>query len=164
MNDCDALLGEVMAQAKALGIPISREIEPRVRINRRAASRFGCCRYQGGKYTIEVAGRVAEGPAESCREILAHEVLHTCYGCRNHGKRWKGYAQKMNSVYGYHIARTSTNEELRLEEGACKYLLRCRECGAEFKRLRASSLTRNPERYRCKCGGRLERVTQFVDS
>lgn len=157
MNDCDALLREVMAQAGALGIPISQNIAPHVRINRRAAMRFGCCRYEGGRQVIEVALRVAQGPERSCRETLAHEVLHTCWGCRDHGKRWKEYAQRMNETYGYHISRTSTDEEMGVaEERSYKYILRCRKCGAEFRRLRASNLTKYPERYRCRCGGKLE--------
>ena len=156
MNDCDALLREVMGQAQALGIPISREIEPHVVINARAVTRFGCCKLQRGKYIIEVALRVAQGPEESCRETLAHEVLHTCYGCRNHGKRWQGYAGRMNDAYGYRIKRTSTQEDMGVAETRpYKYLLRCEKCGMEFKRFRASALTRHPERYRCKCGGKL---------
>ena len=42
MNDCDALLREVTAQAVALGIPVSQKVEPLVVINTRAASLFGC--------------------------------------------------------------------------------------------------------------------------
>lgn len=158
MNDCDALLQRVIRQARALGIPVSREIDSHVRVNGRALARFGCCRYEKGRQVIEVAGRVAKGPEESCMETLAHEVLHTCPGCRDHGKRWKDYAGRMNRAYGYHISRTATDEELGVEERPCKYLLRCERCGAEFKRYRASALTRHPERYRCRCGGRLERV------
>ena len=159
MNDCDALLKEVMAQAWALGIPLSKSIAPHVRINSRAATRFGCCKYEGGRQIIEVASRIADGPEESCRETLAHEVLHTCWGCRNHGKRWKEYAGRMNLAYGYHISRTSTNEKMGVEEERpYKYLLRCESCGAEFKRLRASALTREPGSYHCKCGGRIKRV------
>ena len=98
MNDCDALLREVITQARALGIPISEAIVPQVAVNRRAVNRFGCCILREGRYHIEVALRVAEGPEESCRAVLAHEVLHTCYGCRNHGKRWKGYARRMGEA------------------------------------------------------------------
>ena len=105
---------------------------------------------------IEVAQRVAEGPAEGCRETLAHELLHTCYGCRNHGRRWKSYAEKMNRAYGYSISRSSTNEEMGVGDARpYRYLVRCQNCGMEFKRFRASNLTRHPERYRCKCGGKL---------
>lgn len=161
MNDCDVLLQKVIDQARMLGIPVSREIDPHVRVNGRAKTRFGCCKYEGGRQIIEVASRVARGPEQSCMETLAHEILHTCPGCRNHGERWKDYAGRMNSAYGYHISRTSTDKELGVEERPWKYLLRCEMCGAEFKRFRASPLTRHPERYRCRCGGRLERAEMW---
>lgn len=160
MNDCDALLREIVEQALALGIPLSKDIDPHVQINSRAVTRFGCCKYEKGRYMIEVALRVAQGPERSCREILAHEALHTCWGCRNHGKRWKEYARRMNLACDYHISRTSTDEEMGIAaQRPYQYLLRCEKCGAEFKRLRASALTRTPERYRCRCGGRIRIVT-----
>lgn len=159
MNDCDALLRQVLLQAAGLRIPVSERIHPHVRVNRRAVNRFGCCRYEKGIYYIEVALRIAEGPEQSCREVLAHEALHTCYGCRNHGKRWREYARRMGEAYGYEIHRTATNEGLGVEEARpCRYILRCESCGMEFHRFRASPLTRQPEKYRCKCGGKLVRV------
>ena len=39
----DALLQEVIAQAKAIHIPVSEAIQPHVRINHRATGRFGAC-------------------------------------------------------------------------------------------------------------------------
>ena len=145
MNDCDALLREVMAEAAKLKIPFSDRIDPKVRINCRAATRFGCCIYKEGRYLIEVAQRVAEGPERSCRETLAHELLHTCYGCRNHGKRWKSYAEKMNRAYGYAISRSSTSEEMGVGEARpFRYLVRCQRCGMIFKRFRASKLPEHP--------------------
>lgn len=159
MNDCDALLRQVIQEAEKLEIPVSEKISPRIEINDRAVNRFGCCKYKDGTYSIELARRVAQGPEKSCRAVLAHEVLHTCYGCRNHGKRWREYARRMNEAYGYVICRTSTNETLGVEEKReCRYLLCCQDCGAEFRRFRASALTRYPERYRCKCGGKIRRV------
>ena len=138
----DALLARVVAQARAIGIPVSGRIDPRVTLNRRSAGRFGCC-------------RVREG---AVLETLAHEVLHTCWGCKNHGERWKGYAQRMNAAYGYHISRTNTWEALGLPDPKkVNHLVVCRRCGREFKRSRASSLVLHPERYRCRCGGTLER-------
>lgn len=158
-RDLDALLAEIMAQLRGLKIPLSDRIAPHVEVNDRAVARFGCCKYRDGQYTIEVARRVARGPEQSLRETLAHELLHTCYGCRNHGKRWKLYAQRAGEAYGYRIARSATEEELGVGEArACRYLLRCTACGAQFKRFRTSPLVEHPERYRCRCGGRLERV------
>ena len=157
-HDPDALLRQVLGQARALGIPYSPGISPRVRVNRRAKTRFGCCIKEGFAFQIEVAEKLLYGPEASLRQTLAHEILHTCPGCVNHGKTWKTYARQMNQAYGYHISRTSTCGELAVEETARpKYLVVCSVCGAEFWRLRASRLIRQPERYRCRCGGRLER-------
>lgn len=159
MNDCDAFLRQVLSQAAALKIPVSGRIDPHVRINSRAVNRFGCCKYENGIYYIEVALRVAAGPEKSCREVLAHEALHTCYGCRNHGKRWREYARRMGEAYGYEIRRTSTNERLGVtEERPCRYVLQCEKCGMEFRRFRASPLVRAPGKYRCKCGGALKQI------
>lgn len=154
--DCDELLCEVMEEARRLGIPFSSEIESRVGINRRAATRFGCCKFQNGRFYIEVAETVAQGPEKSCREVLAHELLHTCPGCRNHGAKWKSYAARMNRAYGYEIQRVTTNASLGVQGiREPKYVLRCERCGVEIPRFRASALTRHPERYRCRCGGTL---------
>ncbi len=158
-RDLDGLLAELIAQVRGVKIPLSERIAPHVEINDRAVTRFGCCRYRDGQYTIEVARRVAQGPEQSLRETLVHELLHTCYGCRNHGKRWKLYAQRMSERYGYRIARSATVEELGVGEARpYRYLLRCTACGTQFKRFRTSALVEHPERYRCRCGGRLERV------
>lgn len=159
MNDCDRLMAETAEQARKLGIPISEQIEPHVRINRRAVNRLGCCRRQGGGYIIELAARVAEGTEESCRETLAHELLHTCLGCQNHGARWKEYARRMNKAYGYKIKRVATETTAEgIQPRPFKYIVRCEKCGAELGRYRASPLTRHPERYRCRCGGKLQRI------
>lgn len=159
MNDCDGLMREVAEQAKKAGIPISNRIAPRVTINPRAVNRLGCCRRKGEDYVIELSARVAGGSEESCRETLAHELLHTCWGCQNHGARWKEYARRMNQTYGYHIKRVAAEDAVgQLPSPPFKYLLRCEKCGAELGRYRASPLTRHPERYRCRCGGKLKTV------
>lgn len=158
MNDFDALLVQVRDQALALDIPVSGQLDPHVRINRRAVSRFGCCIQQGTRYVIELSDRLLNAPETACRQTLAHELLHTCPGCRNHGPRWKGYAGQMNDAYGYAIARAGSCEEMGVPDVApVRHLLVCQQCGREFRRARASALVRCPERYRCRCGGRLER-------
>ena len=52
MNDFDALLSAVAEQARALGIPVSDRVDPHVRVNRRAVTRFGCCIRREGGYLI----------------------------------------------------------------------------------------------------------------
>ena len=159
MNDFDALLSAVAEQARALGIPVSDRVDPHVRVNRRAVTRFGCCIRREGGYLIELTERLLEAPERACLQTLAHEVLHTCPGCRNHGVRWKGYAQRMNEAYGYDIRRTGTCEELEIPDvRPVRHLLVCQACGKEFPRAVASALVRHPERYRCRCGGTLRRM------
>ena len=154
----DALLSRVVAQARAVGIPVSGRIDPRVALNRRATGRFGCCRVREGVHVIELSAPLLAAGEGAVRGTLAHEVLHTCPGCKNHGPRWKGYAQRMNAACGYHISRTNTWEALGLSDPKrVNHLVVCTACGREFRRARSSSLVLHPERYRCRCGGTLER-------
>lgn len=62
MNDFDALLARVAGQARALGLPVSRRIDPHVAVNRRAVTRFGCCIQRGKGYTIELSERLLTAP------------------------------------------------------------------------------------------------------
>ena len=155
----DDLLQDVIAQARALNIPVSEHIQPHVRINRRAMGRFGACfaNRREGTFLIEISDVLLNATEEACRQTLAHEVLHTCYGCQNHKKRWHHYADMMNRTYGYCIERTDSPERLGVErKEVVRYLLECTGCGAEIPRSRRSRLVLHPEEYRCaKCGGHL---------
>lgn len=156
-NCIDGLLALVIAQARAAGIPVSREIEPHVRLNRRARTRFGCCVRREGRYAIELSALLAEqGSEEAVLQVLAHEVLHTCRGCSNHGQRWRGYAQRMNDAYGYRIRRTDSYGGLGLKDDRpVRYWVVCAQCGRRIPRMKRSPLVDHPERYRCACGGAL---------
>lgn len=153
----DSLLALAIAQARAVKIPVAREIEPHVRLNRRARTRFGCCVRRDGRYTVELSAQLArEGSEEAVLQVLCHEVLHTCYGCSNHGARWKGYARRMNEAYGYHIRRTDNYEGLGLaDDRPVRYWVVCARCGRCIPRMKRSPLVDHPERYRCTCGGAL---------
>lgn len=156
-NDFNALLREVVRQARALGIPVSPGLSPNVIVNHRATTRFGCCIKCGNAYTVELSHRLLTAGEQACRQTLAHEVLHACPGCRNHGARWKDYANRMNAAYGYRIARTDTCTALGIpDQRPVRHLVVCQQCGMEFPRAKASRLVQHPERYRCKCGGLLK--------
>lgn len=159
MQDFDLMLAQVIAQARACGIPVSRRIEPHVVVNARAKTRFGCCKRRGGVYTVEVSDRLADAGRTACMQTLAHEVLHTCRGCADHRQRWREYAERMNAAYGYGISRVCTSESMGLEpRREYRYAVRCTTCGKRYERLKKSKLITNPERYRCTCGGALERI------
>lgn len=151
---------------KGAGIPLSGHIHPEVIVNTRAKRRLGCCIYREGMFYIEIAQRLlAEDQRELLEETLVHELLHTCYGCQNHGKRWKYYAEKVSGLFGYHVTRTAFTEDSndRLRQDSAKYLLVCNSCGAEIIRMRLSKAVKQPHKFRCKCGGTL-RSFQIVNT
>lgn len=152
----DALLAQVIGQARSVSVPVSRVIDPHVRVNTRARTRFGCCRRADGRYTIEVAAALLEGDESAVCRVLAHEVLHTCPGCADHGPRWKRWAGIMSRQFGYDIHRTDSHAALGLEDDRpVRWLVICRECGKSIPRMKRSAPVEHPERYRCKCGGTL---------
>lgn len=160
-QDIEICMDEVIRQCTNLKIPISPFIDPNIIINKRARSRFAACRKKGDSlYIIEVGEALMKADEYSVKNILAHEILHTCYDCYNHGKRWKFYANKMNQAYGYHITTTTTYEALGLEtperKKTIRYVIVCQNCGHQFYRQKKSKLVTETSKYRCKCGGILK--------
>lgn len=154
----DALLQHVIRQARVLDIPVSPAIRPTVALNRRAKTRLGCCRRgPDGSHVIELAAPLAQAEDRAVCQVLAHEVLHTCPGCANHGPLWRAWAQKMNQAWGYRIRRTDTFEAMGLpDQRPVRYLVVCTRCGRRTPRMKRSPLVAHPERYRCRCGGALQ--------
>lgn len=103
------LLLKVIHQANKINIPISKNIDLNVDINKRAKTRFGACRKNiianQEHFQIEVGSALSICDDIIVKEVLAHEILHTCYNCQNHGPLWKKYAKAMNDKYGYNISR-----------------------------------------------------------
>lgn len=150
------LLAAVLQEAKQAGIPVSERISPSAKINSRAKTRFGCCRRTGKEYTIEISAILLEAEERAVRQTLAHEILHTCPGCSNHGTLWQHWAAEMNRLYGYEIRRTDSPEHLGIpDERPVRWLVVCQRCGKEIPRMKRSPLVLHPERYRCSCGGTL---------
>lgn len=151
----DLLLAQVIVQARSLGIPVSRRIDPHVTVNTRARTRFGCCRSGPTGHTIEVSSLLLDAREQAVCQVLAHEILHTCPGCANHGAGWQCWADQMSRQFGYHIQRTDSHEALGLKDPRpVRYVVVCRQCGRRLARMKRSALVVHPERYRCTCGGR----------
>ena len=104
----EELLKRVISEAKASGIPVSRRISTEVCSNARAKKRFAACRKKGRDFYIEINERLLSGeiPEEKIREILAHEVLHTCRGCFDHGEKWKNSKVQRTGAGGTGNKRT----------------------------------------------------------
>ncbi len=166
-TELNSLLALVIHQAQALHIPVSGRIDPTVQLNTRAKKRFGCCRGSAKLgFVIELAAALPAAGEAVCLQTLAHEVLHTCPGCQNHGDKWKAYAALMNQAYGYSIRRTDRPEQLGVQlpqqQPRYRWCIICTGCGRRSYRQKASAVTRQPGRYRCSgCGGKL--TVQPVD-
>ena len=164
-EDIDNILAEVIKEAIAIKIPVPSNINKQVYINPRPKRRFGCCSTKNGKFNIEISEFLLKAEAKHIRGVIAHEVLHTCKGCRDHGPRWKEYAAMMNKAYGYDIKRVSSFEEVGLEEVDrpgkdvhIKYIIKCEKCGKEYPRQRFTCVMQKIDAYRCQCGGKLSLI------
>ncbi len=160
MKDFTALQQQCLSELNKAGIktgPVSAWI-----VNTRAKKRWGFCKKEkDGTYVIEIAQLLLKDdriPEKAVKETIIHELLHTCYGCMNHQKRWKHYAQIMNDTYGYNIKRTTSGIEKGVENYEpkrmeVKYVFTCSGCGAKVYMKRESKFTRYYRNYICtKCG------------
>lgn len=158
------LVETTIKELKNIGIPVSDSIKEVV-INKRAKARFGACKRKKsyiGKYsyTIEFAEALMKCDSNKAKTVVVHELLHTCPGCFNHGKKWKEYAQIIRNKMEISVNRTESYEALGLvkpeTKEKIKYIVKCSGCGMEFPRRRMCKLVKTPERYRCgKCGNML---------
>lgn len=135
-------------------------------VNDRAKARWGLCTKDAqGVFHIQIAGVLLQDHVDdqAAKDTIAHELLHTLPGCFQHTGKWKQYAALVNCrLPRYRIKTRSTFADKGFAENRpepiYRYILKCRQCGAEIRRQRKSSVVEHPERYRCVCGGRLSCV------
>lgn len=129
-------------------------------------SRWGCCNTSADRkrHRITISGLILadEVPNDAVMSVIVHEILHSCKNGGSHKGMWKIYAvQVMRKHPELKITRTTPASMFHLEDTvnrAKKYVVKCTECGREFHRARISGCIKNPERYRCKCGGKIIRI------
>lgn len=167
MTDFEQRLAALMEDAKReliqIGIYPSKNILG-IKENRRAKKRLGCCRLERNgfrkSFWIEIATVLRDADDKALKQVILHELLHTCPGCFNHGTEWKRLADQVNQVYGCQIQRVSRSAELGVaeeKEVKYKYRIRCEKCGCTSYRMKKSRVVQTPKKYRCgKCGGALK--------
>lgn len=160
MKNLNVLFEQAMYIVESCGIETGDIAN--VTINTRAKSRWGQCRRIGGRYYINISNRILadEVDTHATMETIIHEILHTCYGCMNHGKEWKRLANIITKETGFQITRTSSAEKFGLENDVRKvrenYVFVCEKCGQVITRDRRSKFVQNYHMYHCgKCGGEL---------
>ena len=95
-----SLYESVKADMDKIKIPYTKNVP--IKINTRAKRMHGCCRKVNGNFVIEISDFLFNYSKEEIMNTIAHELIHTCYGCFNHGKRFKYYCDKINQL-GYNV-------------------------------------------------------------
>ena len=165
MKNLSELVKECKRDLDLLGIKYSKNISWSV--NTRAKCRWGLCKKIGiNAYEISVASSLLKDEIDEqmAKDTIVHELLHTVSGCMGHKGKWKLLADYVNrNLPQYNIKRATNFEEkgfvLESKPTEYRYLLRCKNCGAEIGRQRESKAVINYKNYRCsKCRGELERL------
>lgn len=147
VTDCHIIPGNIVAY----------KVNPRLR------QAWGRCVRLGRCCTIELQPFLLDSrtPLVVLKQVIIHEILHSCDGCHNHGLLWKSYADRINARYGYHIARLVNAEERKLcndagtfqPEERFRYVMECGNCHVRSYKSRICNFVRYPEGYICKkCG------------
>lgn len=168
MNESEQqqLLNELYAKSlqmvKNVNIPCSNDITG-VTINRRAKSRWECCRRNrsDGTFKIEITELLLDGKHnDSAINTMIHEILHTADGCKGHNNVWKHYANIIKNQYDIEIkTRSSAEEKGVTRQVKAKYIIKCEKCGQKIYRERQSKLIKHIDAYKCGiCGGDLELI------
>lgn len=166
MKNVEALFDESLEIVKkVVGENNLIKINRPVLINTRATSRWGLCKKRNNIATIEISNRILDDkvPTNAIMSVMIHEILHACKDCSGHTGTWKYYAEKVNRLYPqYKISRCASSEEFNLKEEQIelknKYGIKCIKCGRIHYSSKLSKTIQYPERYRCHCGGKLERI------
>lgn len=147
------------------GIPIPNDKIARNLQYMNSVSALGRCKKENDFYFIYLS-RYAMEDEEQIRATLAHELVHTIYGCMNHGKTFHRYGNMVERKLGIQIESKASQEaseisgiaEARIEKA--RYVIHCEKCGEKIYRQKRSNVVMHPERYRCKCGGKLRILNQ----
>lgn len=99
------LLKNVIIDASRSGIPISDKIDSVIYVDENRYDRVAACyRYPFPlKYEIHLSRDTLRASRNEIKNIIAHEVLHTCFQSMDHGYPWQKYQKIMNDTLGYDI-------------------------------------------------------------
>lgn len=172
MRNLNEVAKQCMDELDSIGIQYGNVVE--FKVNTRAKSRWGQCKYIGsGKYSININADLLDERTgiDGLKNTIIHELLHSCNGCMAHNATWNSLANKVHRELGYNIKRTSCAEEkclsqemieernaefLQRKKSRIKYIVSCENCGVLAKYQRWTKACENPRAYRCaRCKGNI---------
>lgn len=127
---------ECIAEMRSVHIPVQDN-----RIVKVEAVRLDCmgkCEYEhkdeGYFFAIRIRKELLDGTVEvmELKEVIVHELIHTCKGCLSHGKTWRRYAGIMNDEYGYSLLEEKDDDAIFHKELPVIHKVACPVCGAFY--------------------------------
>lgn len=158
----EKLYEEAKKECEKMNIPFVQNMP--IKISKRMTRSLGKCCFNNIKgYSIRISQQVEVLPDVEIKQIIVHEILHSCPGCMNHGTKWLSYADKMNKKYHYNISCYASEKVAEcinhaIETTRQAYVIECQHCNQRIVRTKKSKLVEHPEWYLCGCGGQLKRV------
>lgn len=134
MRDLNTLMQECMKEMKAIGIPI-RDEEVK-EICSADINYWGICednRYLK-EYRILINNDLLDEkcPITVLKEIIIHELIHTCPRCMGHGKTFVKYAIMMDEAYHYHVLESKDENSIFHPEKPILHRFICPNCGSTY--------------------------------
>ena len=135
MHDLNKVAAKCINEMKNACIPIKdNEI---IEINARdIGESFGCCihdeNYRNYIITIHEDLISDKCPAKELKEVIIHELIHTCPRCGIHGKTWRKYAMIMNEKYGYSLLEGKDYDSIFFKEKPIIHRYVCPNCGTRY--------------------------------
>lgn len=85
------------------------------------ATNYYACTQKVGKNEFQItfsqeAFLVYGSDMNAYKNIMAHELIHCCPRCWNHGKKFKEYAMLLNEEYGFHIDPKPYSAKINYDE------------------------------------------------
>lgn len=71
-------------------------------------------------------------PIKILKEILIHEIIHTCPRCFIHGKTFHKYVKIMEDTYGYNLWEMKDDDSIYHSEKPIVQKYICPKCGSVF--------------------------------
>jgi len=159
-------VSEVEAEIKALGLPLFPVIEviPSETLRVLGSAKVNKKNGKAVSYTVKLS-RKAHPTPESVRHTIAHELLHCCKGCQNHGELWKRYGRMMEKAYGYkELAKRCCKMELSDQNiDNYHYFIKCASCGYITPYVKRANIFSGPADYTCgvcRAKGKLHEITK----
>lgn len=146
MHDMRKVFLECVGEMKRAGIPVQNG-----KVYERKAGNIegylGLCNDDGYyNFSIVVGEELLQEvcPIRELKEVVIHELIHTCPRCLSHGKTWKRYAQMMNDAYGYSLLEGKDDDSIFHREKLITQRFVCKDCGSIFE-------SRRKDKHDCKC-------------